>query len=568
MYKEIEKIVKESARGLLEEGFFAEIMTPSNPEHGDYSSSAPFKIAKITGGNPMEVAETIVEKIKESKDGRFKKIEGVSPGFINFTLSDSFLKKELLDIIGSGNSYGSNSNGKGRVAIIDYSSPNIAKQFGVGHLRSTIIGQSIYNILKFSGWECVGDNHLGDWGTQFGKLIFQIKKSKLHNEIGELTLGELEELYIAFHKDVKEDPEIEEEGRKWFKKLEDGDKEATRIWQSCVDTSIKEFNIMYDILGVKIDMALGESFYTKMTDDIVEEVKEKGIASESKGALVVKFPDESLPPIILVKSDGATTYLTRDLATIKYRIEKWDPDKIIYEVGSDQLLYFKQVFEIVKLMEWSKKASLVHIAHGLVRWKHGKFSTRKGETVHLEDILDETVRKTREIIERSEIIADISKEEKDEISRVAGIGAVKYNDLSQHYSRDILFDWEKMLNLKGNSSPYVQYTFARANRVVERSGKKEVIDNFESIELSTREEAILRKIRLFPQVIEEAEKMLSPNVICNFLFSLSQSYNAFYSKEKIIKSEKEDFRIAITIAVAQVIKSGLSLLGIGAPEKM
>ncbi len=570
MQKEIEKIIKKSVEDIPQKGdfgAFGEVTISKNPDHGDYSSSIPLKIAKLKGSNPMEEARIIVNKIAERDDWRIKKVEAAEPGFVNFFLSKEFLKAELLSIIDKGDRYGSNNQGKGKTVIVDYSSPNIAKLFGVGHLRSTIIGQSIFNIYNFLGWRCIGDNHLGDWGTQFGKLICQIKRSGHEDDVENLTIGELEDLYISFHKDAEEDPDLEDGGRMWFKKLESGDKEAMKIWKSCVDTSITEFSRIYKMLGIKIDMALGESFYAEMTGEVVTEMKEKGLAKESEKALIVEFSDKKLPPIILVKSDGTTTYFARDLAAIKYRIGKWNPDLFIYEVGSDQSLYFKQVFEMVKLLHWGEKSKFVHVAHGLVRWKHGKFSTRRGDTIHLEDILNETIKRASNVIEESGTAAGLSKEEKSEIARMAGIGAVKYNDLSQHYSKDILFDWDKMLNLKGNSGPYIQYTFARASSVLEKSGGFSG-GGIDLASLNTEEDSVLRKVRIFPQIVEEAGRNFSPNVVCNFLFDLAQAYNLFYSKHRIIGSDNKEIRIAITAAVAHTLKNGLTLLGIDAPERM
>ena len=565
MQKEIEKMIKNATEEFSLGDFFVDVSLSKNQEHGDYCSGISLKIAKETGQSPIEVAQKITHKILQAEDSRIEKIEVVTPGFINFFLSKKYLKSQLVEIMDKKESYGSNKSGKGQILVIDYSSPNIAKSFGVGHLRSTIIGQSIYNIYKFLGWECIGDNHLGDWGTQFGKLIYQIKKSQLADKIDNLSIGDLEKLYVSFHRELNDNPEMEDLGREWFKRLESGDEEAKKIWKACVDISIKEFNRIYQILGVEIDVALGESFYRDKTQEIIDELKDKKVAKKSRGALIVEFNDDNLPPLILVKSDGPTTYFARDLATIKYRVQRWNPDLIIYEVGSDQSLYFKQLFEVMKTLDWTQ-AKLVHVAHGLVRWKHGKFSTRKGETIHLEEILNETIERARKIIDSSATSSDLTESERSKIAEIVGVGAVKYNDLSQHYSRDILFDWDKMLNLKGNSAPYIQYTFTRTEAVISKIGNIETDFNFN--EINDREERILKKVRLFPYIVDEAGKSFSPNLICNFLFELSQDYNLMYGKDRIIGSDKENQRVAITKAVNQVIKNGLNLLGIEAPSKM
>jgi arginyl-tRNA synthetase len=414
---------------------------------------------------------------------------------------------------------------------------------------------------------------LGDWGTQFGKLIFAIKNWG-KKKVDDYSIEELEELYVKFHKEAEKNPQLEEEGRKWFKKLEGGDREARRIWKILVKISLKEFERIYELLGVKFDFALGESFYEPMTKEIIEELREKKIAKESQGALIVEFPNNQFPLVIVQKSDGTTTYFTRDLATIKYRLKRWNPDLIIYEVGADQKLHFQQLFKTVEILGWAKKTKFVHVAHGLYRTKTGKFSTRKGETVHLEDVLKEAIERAKEIIEKSETSRGLTEREKEKISKIVGIGAVKYNDLSQHPSKDIIFDWEKVLNLKGNSAPYLQYTFVRCQSVLEKAGsrKLEVGSRKLKIEKLKKEEIeILREIYKFPEIIQEAAEKFSPNLICNFVFDLAKKYNLFYDLYPILKAEDKEtknFRLILTKSVSQIIKNSLSLLGIDVPQKM
>ncbi len=573
--EKIEKLILDSLVNLFPEinNFQISIEVPKELNHGDYSTGVALKIAKEVKLNPMDVANNISEKIK--RIDKIEKIEVVAPGFINFFISKKFLENELKIILEEKEKYGSSEQGEGKRMVIDYSSPNIAKSFGVGHLRSTIIGQAIYNIYKFRGWDTIGDNHLGDWGTQFGKLIYQIKEKKLKdvekqdidNVLKELTIKDLENLYVDFHKESKDDPKKEEYGREWFKKLEKKDEEAMKIWNFCVDISINEFNRIYEFLGVTIDNALGESFYSEMIESVMDELKNKNILKKSEGALIVDF-SEKLPSVIAVKSDGATTYLARDLATIKYRIEKWNPDLFIYEVGADQSLYFRQLFETAKMLGWLNDNNFKHVAHGLVRWKHGKFSTRKGDTIHLEEILDESIKKSLEILENSETTKNLSFEDKKEVAKKIGIGAVKYNDLSQHYSKDIIFEWDKILNLRGNSGPYIQYTFARALSVSRKGNFN--FNDFNLIEINKEEENVLRLITKFPLIVKESEKLFSPHFVCNFLFELSQSYNSFYNNHQIITEDKEkkNFRLSLSFGVSQVIKNALNLLGIEAPEKM
>jgi arginyl-tRNA synthetase len=467
--------------------------------------------------------------------------------------------------------YGSSNLGKGKTVIVDYSSPNIAKPFGIGHLRSTIIGQAIYNIYKFLGYKVIGDNHIGDWGTQFGKLIYAIKKWGKEKEINKNPIKELHSLYVKFHKEAESNPELEEEARIWFKKLEQGDKEAKRVWKKCVDWSFKEFDRTYKILGIQIDLTLGESFYQSMLKDVIKKALEKKVAIKSKGALIISFPNDILPPLMIQKSDGATLYSTRDLATIDYRFEKFNPAKIIYEVGNDQVLYLKQLFFAAELLRYSKRENFFHVAHGMMRLSTGKMSTRKGKTVFLEEVLDGAIKKAKYVV--TEKNPELSKKEKEKIAKIIGIGAVKYNDLSQHYSRDIIFDWDKILNLKGNSGPYLQYTFARAHSILRKSrAKTQDIKKFKEQELKEEQEIkLLKMLSKFPEVVEESADIYSPNLICNFLLELCQEFNLFYEKIPVLKAKTKDLkiaRLALIEGISQVIKNGLNLLGIEVLEKI
>jgi len=530
-------------------------------------------IAKKVKKNPLEIARVLVNKLISLKVYKFyfERVEVAAPGFINFFLKKSVLINELKRILRERDKYGSSKIGKGKTVVIDYSSPNIAKPFGIGHLRSTIIGQAIYNIYRFLSWKCIGDNHLGDWGTQFGKLIVAIKKWGDEKNLEGLSINDLEKLYVKFHQEAESNLRLEKEGRVWFKRLEEGNKEARRIWQACVNISLKEFERIYQLLGVRFDYALGESFYDGMLKEIVKEIKEKKVVIESQGALIIQYPNNELPPAMILKSDGATTYLTRDLATIKYRLKRWRPDLIIYEVGADQTLHFKQLFRAVELLGWAKREKFFHVAHGLIRLKGGKFSTRKGLTIHLEDVLKEAIERAEEIIEQSETRRYLSEKERKEIAKIVGIGAVKYNDLSQHYSQDIVFEWDKILKLKGNSAPYLQYTYTRCQSVFRKAKLKLVPREIKITDFKLEEENILRTIYKFPEVVQEAAEEFSPNLICNFAFNLAQKYNLFYDTYPIIKAETQElkiFRLALTAAVSQILKNSLLLLGIAVPEKM
>ena len=531
------------------------IETPDNFSYGDFSTNVAIK-EKL---NAQEIAQ------KLSNNPLFTKVEVVN-GFINFFLKPEYFLKNLKQILKQKEKYGQSQTGKGQTIVIDYSGPNIAKPFGIGHLRSTIIGQAIYNLYKFLGYKVVGDNHLGDWGTQFGKLIYKIELGIKNQElrIKDLTINDLEKLYVEFHKEAEKEPALNDEARAWFKKLEQGDKKATEIWQACKEISLKEFNKVYNLLGVKIDNTLGESFYQDKMQSVFEEMKSRGLTKQSEGAWVVEFINNELPSLVLIKSDGATTYFLRDLATIKYRLKKWKPSIIAYEVGVDQSLYFKQLFATVKMLGWTKNEKLVHISHGLMRSKTGKFSTRRGDTVHLEDVLQEAIDKAGEL----------SKEKDQDLASQIGIGAVKYNDLSQHHSRDIVFDWEKILNLKGNSGPYLQYAFARSQSVLEKANYSPTsakIGKVNFSELQEIEKTLLKKLLRFSEIVEQSAKSFSPNLFCNYIFDLAQSFNLFYNEVSILKADikaQKEFRLALTFGVGQVIKNGLTLLGIESPNKM
>ena len=565
---------------------------PENENFGDYSTNFSMteyrKLAERTkshvpGGdkpgiiwaeiasNPIELAKKIVSELEKNPEllEIIKKIEVAGKGFINFYLSEKALLAELDNINRQGNEYGTSSLGKGKTVIVDYSSPNIAKRFGIGHLRSTVIGQSLYNLYKTLGYKVIGDNHLGDWGTQFGTLLYQIDSKGL--KTSELTIDELEKLYVEFNAEAKSNEKLWDMARAWFKKLEEKDPKAREIWQKVVDISLKEFERIYDILGVNIDYAYGESSYLDKMNGVIEEIRESGLLTKSQGAEIIEFKD--LPPAIVVKSDGATTYLARDLAAIRFRIGEWKPDIFIYEVGSDQTLYFRQLFETVRLLGWKGNSEFVHVAHGLIRFEHGKMSTRKGETVSLEEVLSGAVSKAKAIIDRSETGRGLDSHEKEKVAKAVGIGAVKYFDLMHQPGTDIIFDWEKVFVLEGNSAPYLQYTVARANSVLEK-GSKSLPQG--KIALNPEEQAVLRGLTRFSEIIAIAAKSYSPNLLANYLFDLAQKYNNFYAHHRILGSERtkngilsdNQHRLALTAGVAQVLKNGLGILGIDTPQRM
>lgn len=566
MKEKISKLIKQA---LTDQGveFEGEIQLdrPKDERFGDWTANIAMVLAKKIGRNPVEIAKEIAEKIKT--DEQIAKVEVVG-GYINFYLTNVFLANSAGRTNDRGRFEADLSKyGQEKTVVIDYSAPNIAKPFGIGHLRSTNIGQALYNIYKMLGWKTIGDNHLGDWGTQFGKMITALIRAmagdkrfdilgKPVGKIWELTIGDLEKLYVQFHVEADIDKKLIDEARDWFAKLEKGDAVARDIWQKCVDISLREFGRVYQLLGVKIDYALGESFYEKMLPEIVELFKTRGLVKESEGTWLVEFPN--LASAILLKSDGATNYLTRDLATIKYRMETWNPDLIIYEVGSEQKLYFQQLFAAAEMVGWKPKEGYKHIGHGLIRWKDGKFSTRKGDTIHLADVIDTAMEQARKIAPNNS---------QEEIEAVA-VGAIKFNDLASDPTKDVIFDWDKVMSMEGSSGPYLQYTLARCLSVLSKSAmdhelKPEVPGLIQDEELS-----LLRELSKFEEKVVEAAERFNPAVIAEHLLTAARKYNEFYAKHRVIGGDNEAWRLFLTKTTAETLKIGLGILGIKTLEKM
>lgn len=495
-----------------------------------------------------------------SKIDLVEKTEFVS-GFTNIWLDKDILIKEAKIIESEQWRKKIAEVGKAKTVVIDYSAPNIAKPFGVGHLRSTNIGQAIYNIYQILGWKCIGDNHIGDWGTQFGKLIVAIKKWGKKDEEN-MSVEDLENLYVRFHRETENDENLNEEARDWFMKLENGDREAIRIWKVCIKVSMREFDEVYKTLGVKIDQTLGESFYQDKMPAVIEMMERKGLVKESQGAKIIEFAN--MPPAMVIKSNGTTTYFTRDMATVKYRIETWNPDLIIYEIGADQDLHCRQIFETAKLLGYDTKFH--HVAHGLIRWKDGKFSTRRGSTIHLTEVIDKAIEEAKKIAPENST---------DKLKAVA-IGAIKFNDLAADPKKDIIFDWEKMMSMDGNSGPYLQYTYARCSSVLEKSKTLPAFghlpltgqDNFKLETFNDDEMALLRYFYQYEEKLIEAAERFSPAVLGEYLINLARKYNEFYGKWRIIGEKEEKQRLFLTERTAVIIKSGLKLLGIEVLEKM
>lgn len=529
---------------------------PDDISNGDYSSNVALVYAKVLGKSPREIADQIKSELEKNLPKEIFKVEVAGIGFINFYLSREFFAESIGEIIKDEN-FGNNNVGNGQKVVVEYSSPNIAKPFTVGHLRSTIIGDSVANILSALGYIVIRDNHLGDWGTQFGKMIVAIKRWGDIEKIkkSEKPVHDLVELYIKFHDEAEKDKTLDDEARQWFVKLEEGDEEAGAIWSFCIERSIDSFKQIYKELGVYgFDTWLGESVAGKYIQDVVSELEEKKLLKESEGATLVFFEGEKLPPLMIKKSDGSTLYATRDLATDFMRRKEYGNDvKIINEVGGEQSLYFKQLFETEKMLGWFKEGDRVHVAHGLYRFKEGKMSTRKGNVIWLEEVIAEAISRAGEI-------------NKDTAKEVA-IGALKFNDLKRESSQDIVFDWDEILSLKGDSGPYLQYAFVRAFSIVEKSEGANIkmsVDN--APENITNLEKILYR---FPEVVSRAGQEYSPHYIATYLMELASAFSNFYAQGVIVSDAPEaPYKVAITKAFSIVMNRGLGLLGIPVLDRM
>lgn len=537
---------------------------PAKPEMGDYAFPC-FRLAKTMRKAPNMIAADICSKIEENKI--FSKIEPVA-AYINFFTDKSVYAAEVMESIAKmGENYGTSEEGKGKTIVIDYSSPNIAKPFHVGHLRSTVIGSALYKIFEKMGYECVGVNHLGDWGTQFGKLIEAYKLWGSKEEVEEKGISELTRIYVKFHEEAEKDPSLDDRARAWFVKMQDGDEEAITLWKWFYDISIKEFERVYEKLGVKFDHYTGESFYNDKMAAIVDELKEKKLLTESNGAMIVDLEDAKMPPCLIIRTDGGTLYATRDITAAIYRKNTYDFDKCIYVTAIDQNLHFAQWFKVIEKMgyDWSK--DLVHVPFGLVSLEDGKLSTRKGKVVLMEDLLDEAVKKTMGIInDKNPDLPD-----KEEVAKEVGIGAVIFDDLYNGRIKDIVFSWDRMLNFDGETGPYVQYTHARACSVLKKAG---YVKGSAPIDYSVLTDDasvdVCKMLANYSAKIKEAASRYEPSVIARYLVDLSQAFNKFYHDNVILTDDENvrNARLAVVDAVRLVIKSGLEILGIKSPERM
>lgn len=562
----------------------------SSQQFGDYTSNIAMRLAKQQKKNPIEIAQEITKHIQS--DSIIEKVEVMKPGFINIWIQKNYLFNQVEQFANEKIDLTLPQN-KDTKIIVEYSSPNIAKPFTIGHLRSTIIGDAVANLFEAIGYTVYRDNHLGDWGTQFGKQIYAIKAWGNEQEIenADRPVKNLVELYVKFHEEAEKNPDIEEEGRKWFKKLEDGDPEARALWQKCIDWSWKEFESIYKKLNVTFTenngRGYGESFFEDKMNSVIDQLKAKNLLKESKGAQVVFFKDDKYPPLMIIKQDGATLYGTRDLATDYFRLEHYGKDiRIINEVGIEQSLYFNQLYEIEELLGWYKNGQRIHVKHGHYRFKDQKMSTRKGNVIWLEDVLTEAEKRAfslttegamginsdnieKRMNEKNNYQHTLTSQEAKDVAEKVGIGSLKWNDLKRSSAQDIVFDWDDILNMQGNSGPYMQYTYARCMSILEKAQQKKLNLNT-IVEISQEEEYLMREMIKYGEIVQKAAEQYSPNILCNYLFELAQQFNLFYQKHQILKSDEDlkQYRLLLTKSVAYILKHGLHLLGIKIVQKM
>ncbi|MEK6840838.1 MAG: arginine--tRNA ligase [Nanoarchaeota archaeon] len=535
------------------------IEIPPNQELGDYAFPC-FSFSNRLEPDPHDTAVLIREKIGEPTATEFEDIQVTGP-YINFFVNRKSLARQVVwDIISKKKEYGSTKIGKKSKVIVEFSSPNIAKPFGIGHLRSTIIGNSLSNILEFAGHKVTRINYLGDWGTQFGKLILGYKKFGSEKKLDKKLTKHLFEIYVEANK-----KKYEGEARQWFKKMEDGDKSTLLLWKFFKEISMENFKEIYKTLGIKFDAYESESMFNKKSREVIKEMENKGLLQKSKGALIVDLNKWGLENTIIEKSDGATLYITRDLAAAIDRHNSYKFDRMLYEVGQEQKLYFKQLFKILELLGYSWAKNCVHVEHGLYLDKKGKkFSTRKGKTIFLEEILEKTKSLAEKEIKKR--IKKISGKELEKRSMRVAMAAIFYGDLKNNRKSDMIFDTKKFISFEGDTGPYLIYSYARASSILRKSAA--TLKKFELEELEEKEIGLVRKLSQFPDAVAAASQSLNPSVIAAYSYQLAQIFNEFYHACKVLGSSQETFRLALVEAFRQVLKNSLGLLGIETIEEM
>ena len=550
--KVIDSLDQDAILNLLEQ--------PKSSDLGDIAFPA-FSLAKVERKAPQAIAADIAEKIDQSA---FEKVVATGP-YVNFFLDKSKISDQVIkSVIEAGADYGQQDEGKGQNITIDLSSPNIAKPFSVGHLRSTVIGDALSNIFRKMGYNTIKINHLGDWGKQFGLLMVAYKKWGSKEAVEANPIDELLKLYVRINAEIENDPELDEEGRKWFKKLEDGDPEATELWQWFRDESLVEFNRIYKLLGVEFDSLNGEAFYNDKMDEAVQILEEKGLLKESKGASIVELDDVNLPPAMIKKSDGATLYITRDIATAIYRARTYNFVKNIYAVGQEQSNHFRQLKAVLKKMGFDWSDDMIHVDFGLVTKNRQKLSTRKGNIILLEPTLQEAISRAKAQIEEK----NPELENKEEVAHAVGVGAVKFYDLKTDRRNGYDFDLEAMVSFEGETGPYVQYAYARIQSILRKANFTPSTDATYSLSDPESWE-IIKLLQDFSRVVKRAAENYDPSLIAKYAINLAQAFNKYYAHTRILdESPERDSRLALSYSTAVVLKEALRLLGVDAPEKM
>lgn len=563
MKNNIAQLLANAIPDMTIEDILPSIEIPPNPEMGDFAFPC-FRLAKTMRKAPAIIAGEIKESIGEVD--YISEIQ-VAGAYLNFFIKKDVFVKSMIDAISADN-FGGSDIGAGKSICMDYSSPNVAKNFHVGHLRTTIIGNSIYKIYSKLGYKVERINHLGDWGTQFGKLIVAYRAWGNEEDVKRDGVAELLRLYVKFHDEAEKNPELNDEARAWFTKMEHGDEEALKIWEWFKEISLIEYRRTYDLLGMDFDHFLGESFYRDKTAGVVEKLQAANMLVESEGAQIVDLSEYDMAPCLILKNDGSSIYATRDLAAIFYRKDTWNFEKCLYVTGQEQKLHFKQVFKVVELLgyEWAKDA-LVHIPYGLVSLEGAKLSSRSGNVIYAEDILLEAISKIKEII--NEKNPDLPN--KDETAKQIGVGAVIFNDLYNQRIKDVSFKWEKLLNFEGETGPYVQYTHARCCSILRKVPDFTFGKDIDYSVLNTEDAiGLLKEISRFPKVVLDAAEKYEPSVVARFAVDVAQAFNRFYNQTRINVEEKDlrDARLTLVYLTKKTIKDALELLGIGAPEQM
>jgi arginyl-tRNA synthetase len=557
------ELISKNVQELSNEEIFNSIEIPPKKEMGDFSFPC-FKLSKIYKKSPSIIAEELKNQLIMSD--LIDNIEVIG-AYLNIYVDKKEFAKLVVDKFKDSESYGSSSLGIGQTICIDYSSPNVAKNFHVGHLRTTIIGNSLFKIFTKLGYNVVRINHLGDWGTQFGKLIVAYKKWGSKEAVEANGVAELMSIYIKFHDEAEKDDTLNDEARKWFSEMEKGNQEALEIWKWFVEISLKEYMKTYQLLDIEFDSYAGESFYNDKMKSVVDELNDKGILLESEGAKIVDLSEDGMPPCLITKRDGSTLYATRDIAAAFYRKNTYDFSKCIYVTGQEQKLHFAQWMKVVEKMGYEWANQLVHVPYGMVSLPEGKVSTRKGNIIYAEDILREAIQKTKDIInEKNPDLAD-----KDLIAEQIGVGAVIFNDLFNGRIKDVVFTWEKVLNFDGETGPYVQYTHVRSSSVLR---KAEYVEpdfdiNFDGIQNEVSLD-LLKQIANYGVAIKDAGDKLEPSIVSRYLVVLAQAFNKFYHECPIIVEDIEikKSRLLLVYITKIILKDGLALLGIKAPDQM